>query len=288
MNKRWSLIDFCSIMRKSTLYISVVFIHFFYSIGLAQTLPEVSKPGLELRDDKLVISYSIRSSSADDKYTIKLEITDQDGNIINAQTLSGDIGDNVSGGNNKEITWDFKKDNFSTDTEIYVQVSAEVKTQPPPVAIKDIPPEEPIQEEASSSGEVKTAEIVLWSTLCPGLGFVKMEKSPWHLAKGVAGYGCIASAIIFNRLAVSNYNKYLDSYEIENSDNYYNKSVQQDKLSEVFAYSAIGIWAAEIIWVLIETKGQKSIHSAQGSRISIEPGYDLNSNTSMICFSYNF
>ena len=115
-----------------------------------------------------------------------------------------------------------------------------------------------------------------------------MDKSKIHLAKGAAGYACIASAIIFNRMAVSNYNKYLDSYEIETSNDYYSKSVSQDNTSEVFAYAAIGIWAAEIIWVIFESKNYKSSHSTYGKGISIEPGYDPYSNTSMICFSYNF
>ena len=128
-------------MRKSTQYFSVVLVNFFYSVCIAQTLPEVSKPSLELQDNKLVIVYEIKNFNPEDKFKISIEVTDSDGNIITAQSFSGDIGDDVTGGNNKKITWDFKKDNFSTDTEIYVQVSAEIQA-PPQIAIEETPPEE--------------------------------------------------------------------------------------------------------------------------------------------------
>jgi hypothetical protein len=279
-------------MRKSILYISVIILNFFFSICIAQTLPEVSKPSLELRDNKLIVHYDIKNFDPEDKFKIWIELTDEEGNTINARSLSGDIGDSIAGGNNKEIAWDFKKDNFNTDTEIFVEVSAEIQSAPKIIAAEVTPEEtdqeETIPEETIPKEEVKTGKFVLYSALFPGLGFVKMDKSKIHLAKGAAGYACIASAIIFNRMAVSNYNKYLDSYEIETSNDYYSKSVSQDNTSEVFAYAAIGIWAAEIIWVIFESKNYKSSHSTYGKGISIEPGYDPYSNTSMICFSYNF
>jgi hypothetical protein len=279
-------------MRKSTLYISVVVLNFFFSLCIAQTLPKVSKPSLELRDNKLIVHYNITNFDPADKFKIWIEMTDAEGNTINARSLSGDIGDSITGGNNKEIAWDFKNDNFDTDTEIFVEVSAEIQSAPKIIAEEVTPEEtdqeETIPEETIPKEEVKTGKFILYSALFPGLGFVKMDKSKLHLAKGAAGYACIASAIIFNRMAVSNYNKYLDSYEIETSDDYYKKSVSQDNTSEVFAYAAIGIWAAEIIWILVESKNYKSTHTAYGKGISIEPGYDPYSNTSMICFSYNF
>lgn len=281
-----------SIMRKSVPYISFILVNFLFSICIAQTLPEVSKPILELRDNKLIIHYDIKNFDPEDKFKIWIEFIDADGNTIVARSLTGDIGDSITGGKNKEIAWDFKKDNFNTDTEIFVEVSAEIQSAPKIIA-EEVTPEETYQEETISEEsiakeEVKTGKFILYSALFPGLGFVKMDKSKIHLAKGAAGYACIASAIIFNRMAVSNYNKYLDSYEIENSDNYYKKSVSQDNTSEVFAYAAIGIWAAEIIWILLESKNYKGTHTAHGNGFSIEPGYDPYSNTSMICFSYNF
>ena len=281
-----------SIMRKSTLYFSIALLNFLFGHCIAQNLHEVSQPSLELRDNKLIIIYDIMNFNPEDKFKVWIEITDTEGNSLNVKSLSGDIGDNITGGNHKEITWDFKKDNFNTDTEIFVEVSAE-KTAPVQVASEEQIPdekeqEETITEESIPGKKVSTAGILLRSALFPGLGFVKMEKSKLHLAKGAVGYACIASSVIFNRMAVSNYNSYLDSYEIENSDNYFNKSVRQDNTSEIFAYTAIGVWAAELIWVFIESRNYNNALSTYGRRISIDPLYDPYSNTSMICFSYNF
>jgi hypothetical protein len=279
-------------MRISILYLSIAIMNFLILNCIAQTSHEVSQPSLELRDNKLIILYDIKNFNPEETFKVWIEITDAEGNTINAKSLTGDIGDNITGGNNKEITWDFIKDDFNTDTEIYVEVSAE-KIAPVQIAAEEVVPletdrEEAISEESIPKKKVSTGSLLWRSAILPGLGFVKMDKSKLHLAKGVAGYACIASSVIFNRLAVSNYNKYLDSYEIEKSDDYFNKSVRQDNTSEVLAYTAIGIWAAEIIWILVESKNFKSTATAHGNRISIEPRYDLYSNTSMICFSYNF
>jgi len=279
-------------MRKSTLYLFLLLASSFISHGYGQTKPEVSKPELELRDNKLIIHYDIRNAAPEAKFRISVEITDENGNLISAKSLIGDIGNDITGGNKKEITWDFKQDNFNTQTEIFVQVNAEIQT-PPPVVVEEPKKEEVIQEETIAPESIqedqgKTYALVLWSTAFPGMGFVRMDQSKWHLVKGAAGYGCIASSIIFNRLAVSNYNKYLDSYEIEKSDDYFKKSLKQDNISEALAYTAIGIWAVEIVWIIIESKHQKSTPHMVERRLSIEPGYDPETNSSQIGISYRF
>ena len=279
-------------MRKSALYFFILLLNFFITNGIAQNLHKVSKPNLELRDDKLIILYSIQHFNSEDKFKVWIEITDGEGNTIDAVSLTGDIGENISGGINKEITWDFKKDNFDTDTEIFVEVSAE-RIFPPPIVTKDTVQDKTTREEVFAEKSIQREEIssgkmLIYSVLFPGLGFVKTDKSKLHLVKGAAGYTFILSSIIYNRVAISNYDKYLVSYEIENSDNYFKKSVRQDNVSEAFAYAAIGIWAAEIVWILMESKNHNSHVAAYGKKIFIEPRFDSNSKTSLICLSYNF
>ena len=274
-------------MKKSTLYIVLLLIIFLSGYSGAQELPQVSTPRLELRNNTLVIHYDINNFKSGDEFHVWIEITDADGNIIGTRTLSGDVGKNIPGGENKEIIWDFKKDQVTTYANIYVQVNVE-KQIPQQMAEEKKPPERTEAGETVATKRVGTSALILRSAVFPGFGFVKMEKSDLHLIKGVAGYGCIASAIILNRLAVSNYNKYLGSYEIAKSDNYFKKSVLQDKLSEVCAYTAVGIWAAEIVWILVESKGDKNSHTACGRKFSIDPEYDPLHHTSMISLSYKF
>jgi hypothetical protein len=278
-------------MRKSALYLSIALFYFLFDNCNAQKLHEVSQPELKLKDNKLSIVYEIKNFNPEDKFKVRIEITDAEGLTIQAKSLTGDIGNEITGGKDKEITWDFKKDNFNTDTEIFVVVSAE-RIVPEQIAAKESS-DESEQEESNDQGtapekQFSTASLLLHSALFPGLGFVKMEKSRLHLTKGAVGYACIVSSIIFNRIAVSNYNNYLDSYEIENSDNYFKKSVRQDNTSEVLAYTAIGVWATELIWVFIESRNYNNKLSTFGKRISVDPVYDRYSKTSMICFSYNF
>ena len=115
-------------MRKTSVFIFILFLFFQNFCSYAQTEIRLSKPRLELEDNNLVISYDILNSKQTDKFRIWIEITDSIGQNINARSLSGDIGENVLGGNNKKITWNLKADNISLDIGIYVQVYAEILT----------------------------------------------------------------------------------------------------------------------------------------------------------------
>lgn len=57
-------------------------------------------------------------------------------------TLSGDIGEILSGGSNKQITWKFEADNVYLDAYVFVQINATVIKPPPPPVIEE--PEEEI------------------------------------------------------------------------------------------------------------------------------------------------
>ena len=87
----------------------------------AQTSISVSDPRLELIDNTVHISYDILNSLISERYTISLIVTDTNNGTIVAKAVSGDIGDNVSGGNNKLITLDLKADSISMEAEIYIK-----------------------------------------------------------------------------------------------------------------------------------------------------------------------
>jgi len=77
---------------------------------------------LELNRDQLIIKYDINGTEPID--IVWVEITTLSGNKINAYTLKGAIGSNISAGKAKQIIWDMKKDNIDLQgKEINVTVN---------------------------------------------------------------------------------------------------------------------------------------------------------------------
>jgi len=222
-------------MRKTFIFIfTLLFLFLTNLFCFAQTTVRLSKPRLELKDNYINIFYDILNSKQTDKFKIWVEITDSTGSKVNARSLSGDIGENVSGGNNKKITWDLAADNIYPETSIYVQVNAEILTIPETAEII-----KPVK-------TIKRGGAIFQSVLFPGWGLSRINKSKPHWLKGVAGYGCIAASIIYNKKAVSSYNDYLNTNDLQETETFYENSVKYDKLSEVFAYAGIGIWVTRV------------------------------------------
>lgn len=85
------------------------------------------------------VSYDILNSNLSDKYNIRLEITQVDGKEITAASLKGDVGQNISGGNGKEIRWDLQADSIFLNANINFTIFAKL-----------IPPEKTVATEASN------------------------------------------------------------------------------------------------------------------------------------------
>jgi hypothetical protein len=96
----------------------------------------VSDPKLEMVGNAIHISYDILNSNPDEKYIISIVIKDENGNIINAKALEGDIGDEVSGGGNKQIAWNLEADQIFIDAYIFVQINATFIPPPEPVVVE--------------------------------------------------------------------------------------------------------------------------------------------------------
>ncbi|MBA7538725.1 hypothetical protein ES705_31002 [subsurface metagenome] len=221
-------------MKKTFIFIFTIFLFFYNSNCYAQTTVRLSKPRLELKDNHINIFFDILNSRQTDKFKIWVEIIDSTGNNIDARSLRGDIGENVSGGSNKKITWDLTADSIYLDAGIYVQVNAEILTSAETAKIV-----RPVK-------SISRGGVFLKSLIFPGWGLSRISKGKPHWLKGVAGYGCIAASFIYNKKAVSSYDAYLNSNDIQEIETFYENSVKYDKLSEVFAYAGIGIWVTRV------------------------------------------
>jgi hypothetical protein len=264
-------------MKNTALIILSILANFTILTGLAQTSPEVSKPILGLQDSFITISYDITNCTEKDTFRVWIQVSDDLGNPIKCTALSGDIGENISGSSGKQIKWDYRKDSLMMTNEIAVQLFAEMTSR------------EPIEPTISPDAKrINTGGILIRSAIFPGWGFEKMDKSNLHLAKGVAAYAFLASAIVLNRKAVDSYKLYDESFNIEDSKKYIQTSERQDNLSEAFGWTAVGIWSAELIWILVELKSDQKNALAERKSLSFQPGYDVYAGKPIMTVVYRF
>jgi len=265
-------------MKKNPIFIILTVLISFHLSCFAQIPVKLSTPYLEIKANTVNIYYNIINSSEANKFNIWVEITDSTGNKINAHSLYGDLGNNVGGGNNKMITWDFVRDSILNDTGIYIQIYAE-----------PLPQEKAEEIIPSVRKEIHPGLTVFQSILFPGWGLSRINKGSPHWIKGLTGYGLIATSIIYNRKAISSYNDYLNASDIQVVDELYKNSVKQDNISEICAYTAIGIWVIDLVWTLADSsKLKKNNKYSQIKGFSINPEYEPYTKMPVFAFRYTF
>lgn len=260
-------------MRKACLSVFISIILLPAHLILAQSEVEVSKPDISLKDNGIQIVYQLLNSSESDTFTIRIEVTDVNGRYINAQTLSGDVGEDIPGGLNKEIFWDIEADSIFLNAEIFVQVYAVPEAPPvaeaPPQLMEEtvqdvVDTDQNVERDQSLTEETNVMEkpsgksfnrtgIIIQSMLLPGLGLSRVNAGQPHWIRGVAGYGCIAGTLIFNKKAVKSEESYLAADNPDERDILFADAVRQDNISEALAYTAIGIWVADLVWTILGT-----------------------------------
>jgi hypothetical protein len=275
-------------MSQKIIFFTIIILFIFSNHIISQTQITITQPRLGLTENTLVIEYDILNSQPTDTFKIWMEVTDVHGNNIKATSLSGDFGEKIKGGLNRKIIWDLKQDSIIIEEEIFVEVVAE-KNKIPEIKKESIPVEtnqiskaelqkESIPVETFPISKVKSVSkgnMVMSSMILPGWGQSKVKERKPYWLMGLMGYGCLAGSITLNRMGVETYDKYLAAEDIDESNTLYNKSVRQDNISEYLAYSTIGIWTINLIWVLATpNKIKEQIVFLKNYNIKIEPGYD--------------
>lgn len=251
---------------KSILF-SILF-NLVFSVCVGQESYTVTKPHLAISNDILTITYDIIDTNPDDLFNIWLEITDSSGNEINANTLKGDIGNNIKPGENLKISWDLRADNMYMNKTINVIILAE-KTAP------------------AIASEVKVGNVILKSAVFPGWGLTELSNGKPYWIMGVAATGCLGSSIYFNRKAHASYDEYLTSTD-DDIFPYWRDADKQNTISQLLAWSAAVIWIADLGIVTIKAVSMnKSFKESQLNAFSISPGIDPYTNTALLSFRYN-
>jgi len=197
----------------------------------------LTKTGLVFDGSQLIISYNIHSKNSNDQFYIWLEIQKINGELIHPKSISGDIGENIKTGNDKQIIWIPEKDSIFLNEKILIEVKAEkyIKT-------------------------FKKGPVVLKSMILPGWGQSTVYKGkPWYLT-GFVIYGTMVSGYLINKKSHNNY----DSYKIE--ENYIKRidlleTAQEELyLSRALIYSAGAAWAVNVFWVALTQNSFQPLH----------------------------
>ncbi len=298
----------------------------FSGICLGQTRELITRPYLKLVNDSLIIKYDIISNNADDKYDVWIEITDATGKKINVYSVQGDIGNDIKAGLNKKIVWDLAADNIFLNANINVEIIAKkiiipvkVKEEPEiieeePVLVKEEEKKEEIEEkELADRGpeevkkkdtkespkttkspkkipaRVKTGKHLLQSTIWPGWGLTSISNGKPYWLIGIAGAGCIGSSVYYNYQANTNYNDYLDSNDPAKINTYFDDAVMQDNISKALAYTAAGIWVADLGIVFIKACTMNRAYKRNKlSAFSFGSYIESNTDTPMLSLYFNF
>jgi hypothetical protein len=220
----------------------ILFFLLIVSKSLSQDF-QINLLKLDFANDQLIITYSIDDKNASDKFIIQVEIKRQNGELIQSEAITGDIGENIKSGNTRRILWDLGKDSIYLDEDISVKIKGEKNVK-----------------------SYNKGKLILMSAVFPGWGQTKMTGKPWWIG-GLAVYGTLAGGIIYHK-------KYLDTYDL-----YLNAGAQtrQDlaqqyekeyNISKALIIASASLWVANIIWVAVAPNHEKPLKHAN---LYIEP-----------------
>lgn len=230
---------------------------------------KIETTNLEILNNKLHIDYRFIKSKSTHRYSVWIEVSKSTGEKINANALSGDIGENITGGENKQIVWDYNKDGIILNDEINVEVFANITVLGPGMG-----------------------KAMLLSAVLPGLGLTAIDKGKPYWLMGVAAYGLLGSSIYLNNQAVQQYNDYLnESTDTSISEDLLSRAENSDQLSKTLGYSAIGIWAGSMIWTAIKAKSAKSALTGslnKKQKLFLYGGINPYTKTSGFTLKYSF
>jgi len=139
----------------------------------SQTLAKIQNTNISLDNDRIIITYDLDDAQPGEKFEVWLNITDASGVLIQGRRFSGDIGNNIEGGEGLVIYWNFEEDNVTLSDEISIQVMAE----------------------SLYKKEISYIKALALSTVVPGWGLAKMEDKKLYGLIGLAGYGFIAAGL---------------------------------------------------------------------------------------------
>jgi hypothetical protein len=235
--------------------------------SFTQTYARIDNTSLQIDNGRLIITYDLINTKPNERFNVWIDVRRATGQEIKAKNISGHVGKNIVGGKGLNIIWNFESENIDYEGNINVQVLAELIT----------------------IHNLKIERILIKSAVFPGWGLHDIEKVNPYLLIGIAGYGSLAAALIYNNKSNITYDQYLESDEIRERESLYDDFNSQENATKIFGISAAAIWIADIGWATMKyLKKTTKVSSDINPRFRI--GYDFYryGSTPVLTFKYNF
>ncbi len=232
--------------------------------GSGQVLSKVQIENIDfgLQEGKIVITYDLMKSDKNERFIVFVNAITESGDSILARSVSGDVNENVSGGRNKTIVWDYERDHFFTEEAFQIEVTAVPQFVEP-------------SELAGAYGDYPgLGKSFLMSTAFPGWASTKLKDGKPHWLKGIVGYGCLSLSYLYNRKAANSFEDYKVCMDRKERSSLYDDAVSQKQLSSIFAFSALAVWIMDYTCIIIShNKLMKNTYNTNVHKISF--GYDF-------------
>jgi hypothetical protein len=195
-------------------------------------------------------------------FYVWVEMEKKNGEPVRMKYLSGDVGDNIKAGKNKQITWVPEKDSIFLNEVVFVEVKAEKYVK-----------------------SFNKGSMMLLSAAIPGLGQTKISKGKPYWLTGVAAYGALAGGFIIRSKCLKTY----DSYEIEEDPvirkNLYNQAQKQSNISNSLIFSGAALWVANLIWVAVIPDRYNPL---QHVKLTVDQSTSPNKRIMLVSLNLNF
>ncbi|MFC2137117.1 hypothetical protein ACFLTE_02975 [Bacteroidota bacterium] len=215
--------------------ISIIFLLIISVLNLnAQygTNAQITNIDFQLINEKIIITYDLIYAKPNDLFDIEVNIYNSTGYRVEAQSVEGSFTD-VKRGKKKQIIWYISEDYNNFEDNIYVELTARHKNYKP-------------------INRVTRIEALAKSTLYPGWGSANTTLKKSNYAKGVLGYGFVATSLFFNQLSRK-----------QNSSSSYETEVYRG-----MSYAMLG--AAGVIWIWDYGKVLFSPNISKNIKLDIE------------------
>jgi hypothetical protein len=214
-------------MNKHKLFL---FLFLFFLIPVSKSFSQgalLTQPRLEPNGNHLNIFYDIITKHSTDQFYIWVEIMKKsNGEIIQAKSLSGDIGENVKAGTNKKIIWSAEQDSIYLNEDIVVEVKAEKYTK-----------------------SFNKSTVILKSVVLPGWGQASISGSKsWWLAS-ITAYGTLTGGYIYHKKYLQSYESYKAEPDPLKRQDLLKQTQNELSISTIMLYTSASVWAANILWV---------------------------------------
>ena len=174
-------------MRKQNLLLSLILLFFWYYSSYSQDF-SITEPKAEFDGYRLSISYDLIHKKQSDLFYVLPKLNKKGGNPIHANSLTGDLGDSISPGKNKNIHWIPENEALYLSDTVIIELMAEKYER-----------------------SYNKSTMMLLSTAFPGLGQTKIHQKKAWLITGIAAYGTLAGGLVMRNNYLTTYN----SYQIE-------------------------------------------------------------------------